>query len=125
MSEYEHVYISPLPAFDLLIQSNHDDVDFEQEYEKVTKYTIEEYDYEIGDEPEDMFSSAYAKIIHLARLAMQEYYFVESEINDQVRADKFIEVYVESDFDQMELPELENENEEDEEMDEGSAIKNG
>lgn len=118
MSEFEHVYISPLPAFDLLIHSNHYDVDFDSEYEKVTKHAVEEYDYEIGDEPAEMLESAYSKVIHLARLAMQEYYFTETVGHDQERADNFIESYVGSDFEQMELPELKIEDEDDEYADE-------
>jgi hypothetical protein len=115
MSEFEHVYISPLPAFDLLIHLNHYDVDFETEYAKVTAHTIEDYDYEIGDEPNGMFDSAYAKVIHLARLAMQEYYFGESKDSDSVRAEKFIEEYIGKDFDAVELPPLADETEDDEE----------
>lgn len=122
MSEFEHVYISPLPAFDLLIHSNHYDVDFDSEYEKVTKHTVEEYDYEIGDEPEEMFESVYSKVIHLARLAMQEYCFSESDGHDQERADKFIGRYVDGDFEQMELPELEIEDDDEYEDEEHEEV---
>ena len=109
MMEYEHVYISPIPTFDLLIHSTCYDVDSDAEYKKVTDNIVEEYDYEVGDEPAEMHSSAFAKVIHLARLALQEYSCGESKIAEYEKAEAFIAKYVDKNIDTMELPELEYE----------------
>jgi len=109
MSEFEHVYVSPLPAFDLLIHSNHYDVEFEHEYEKGTAHVVEDYDYEIGNEPEEMAASSFAKVIHLARLAMQECYSSCTQEEDYAEAQEFIKKYIDKDIEDIELPELENE----------------
>ena len=118
MDVYECIGVSPLPMFDVLMYMMHSDVQFEDEFAKYGANVIEDYDYEIGDEPEEMLESRYAKVIHLARLAMNAYYGNDDETTAFETAAKFIEPYVNEDVDTMELPELlydEGELEEDEE----------
>ena len=53
-----------------------------------------------------MLESRFAKVIHLARLAMNAYYGNDDETTAVQTAAKFIEPYVNKDVDTMELPEL-------------------
>ena len=107
MMSFERVFVSEMPLFDLLIHMNHYDVDMEDEMEKVEESSFEDYDYEIGDEPEELATSEYAKVIHLARLAMQTYYGCDDEKTDAQTAKEFIAPYMDCVLEEMELPELE------------------
>ena len=90
------------------------DVQFEDEFAKYGANVIEDYDYENGDEPEEMLKSKFAKVIHLARLAMQEYMILDDSASEAAAAEKFIEPYVGENIDGMDLPELEEEIDKDE-----------
>ena len=114
MDGFERTTVSAVPMFDILMYMMCYDVDMEGEMKKYTDNIIEDYDYELGDEPEEMFESNYAKVIHLARLAMQEYPALDGSVPEAVAAEQFIEPYVDEDIDEMELPELEEKIDEDE-----------
>lgn len=111
MSEFEKIIVSPMPLFDLLIHMNHYDVEFDTEWEKVTSNTLEDYDYEIGDAPEEeMAQSRFSKVLHLIRVAMQNYYGEDNEETDAETAREFIKPYLGERLENMELPELVEEN---------------
>ncbi len=114
MSEFARIFVSPVPLFDIMIQSNHYDVDSMDEFEKAVTHSIEDYDYEIGDEPEEMEESEFAKAIHLVRVAMQQFYDNEDDEADYYQtAQDFIEPYVDEELEEMELPEIKDEGEDD------------
>ena len=115
MDNFQHTGVSPVPMFDILMHMMHYDVQFDSEHEKYTANVIEDYDYENGDEPDEMYGSRFAKVIHLARLAMQAYTESEDGRPDMQAAMEFIEPYVNRDISEMDLPELEEETDEDEE----------
>ena len=48
-SEFEHIFVSEMPVFDILMLMSLYGVDFDHEFDKVRSHSIEEYDYEIGD----------------------------------------------------------------------------
>ena len=114
MDTFQRIGVSPMPLFDVLIHMTHYDVQFDDEFEKYTANVIEDYDLEIGDEPDDMFASRFAKAIHLARLAMQAYMNLDDRVSETAAAEEFIEPYIGEDIDEMDLPELEEEIDEDE-----------
>lgn len=120
MDGFQRTGISPMPLFDILMHMMRYDVQFEDEFAKYGANVIEDYDYENGDEPEEMLKSKFAKVIHLARLAMQEYMILDDSASEAVAAEKFIKPYVDENIDGMDLPELEDEIDEDdwEELDE-------
>lgn len=106
MSEFERVWVSPVPLFDLLIESNHYDVNFEYEFEKVLKSAVEDYDYEIGNEPEEMKASDFAKVIRLARTAMEQNdCYGNDNLTNFKLAEEFIKEYVDGNFDETDIPE--------------------
>ena len=108
MSDFEKIEVSPMPLFDIMMYMMRSDVDFDSALEKCDTNAIETYDYDIHEAPEnDLAKSRFAKVIHLVRLAMQEYYGKDNEITDAKTARMFIGPYVEGNFDEMELPELE------------------
>lgn len=114
MDGFQRVGVSPIPLFDILIHMMHYDVQFDEEFAKYESNVIEDYDFEIGDEPDEMYESKYAKVIHLARLAMQAYMELDDGGSETAAAEKFIEPYIGEDVDEMDLPELEEEIDEDE-----------
>ena len=114
MDNIQRTGVSPLPLFDVLLHMMHYDVSFDEEFAKYGANVIEDYDYEIGDEPEEMSASRFAKAIHLARLAMQEYFTIGEADSEAAAAERFIKPYVGEDVDGMDLPELEEEIDEDE-----------
>lgn len=118
MSEFERVFVSPIPLFDLLMSSNHYDVDSEAEFEKVTDNALEDYSYELPEMPEEMNKSEFAKVIHLARLAMEQYYGSDDAASVYETAQAFIKDYIDNDLDEMDLPDIEFESGEDEYEDE-------
>ena len=106
MSEFERVWVSPVPLYDLLIEANHYDVDFDNEFDKVEKTALEDYDYEIGYEPEEMYKSEFAKVIRLARTAMEQNdCFSNDNLTNVKAAEEFIKEYVDGNFDEMDIPE--------------------
>ena len=108
MSEFESVYVSPLSIFDILIDVTSAYVDFEKEYQKVKSVSTERYSYEYGKSEDDPKSSRFAKAIHLARLAMQTYY-LQTDQDDDSAIKEFMEAYLDQDVDDIDLPELKNE----------------
>ena len=119
MSEYEHVYVSEYPFFDILMEMNHYDVSFDTEYEKITGKSLEDYDYEMTDEPEEMKESRFYAVIRLARLALNEYRRFSGRENDAVRATTaaaFISDYVGKDIEDIKLPELDFDYDEDDDV---------
>ena len=114
MDGFQRVGVSPMPLFDILIHMMHYDVQFEDEFAKYESNVVEDYDFEIGDEPEEMSESKFAKAIHLARLAMQAYMELDDGASETAAAEAFIEPYIGEDVDKMDLPELEEEFDEDE-----------
>ena len=107
MDGFQRTGVSPMPLFDILMQMMRYDVQFEDEFAKYGANVIEDYDYETGDEPEEMLKSKFAKVIHLARLAMQAYTDLDNKVSEAIAAEAFIESYIGEDVDKMELPELE------------------
>lgn len=105
MSEFEHIFVSDIPVFDILMLMSLYGVDFDHELDKVRSHSIEEYDYEIGDLPEEMEESEFAKALHLARLAMHKYY-VEGvdEEHEAVEAAEFIRPYLDEELEKIDLP---------------------
>lgn len=114
MDGFERVSVCPLPMFDILMYMMRYDVEFENELEKFNKNIIEDYDYELGDEPEEMSRSKFARVIHLARLAMQKYMDLDDPGSETAAAEEFIKPYVDEDIEEVDLPELEEEIDEDE-----------
>ena len=106
MGNFEKIQISPVPLFDILIQLAHYDVESGDELEKCDSNSIEDYDYELGAVPEEMGQSRFAKVIHLIRVAMQEYYGNEDKETDYQTAIEFIAPYIDKDLEELELPEL-------------------
>lgn len=113
MSEFEHIFVSDMPVFDILMLMSLYGVDFDHEFDKVRSHSIEEYDYEIGDFPEDMDESEFAKALQLARLAMHKYY-VEGidEENAAEEAAEFLKDYLEEELENIDLPEIPDEDDE-------------
>ena len=103
----EHVRISEMPLFDILIQMKHRHVNADHEMEKIQNQTIEEYEFHVMDPPGEMAASAFAKVIHLARLAMRSYYFKGPDENDAASAMRFIRSYVGVNLNRLVLPDLE------------------
>lgn len=115
MDNFQRVGVSPMPLFDVLMHMMHYDVQFDDEFAKYESNVIEDYDFEIGEEPEEMSGSRFAKVIHLARLAMQAYIELDTDTESEAEAaEEFIEPYVDEDVDEMDLPELEDDVDEDE-----------
>ena len=104
MMKFEHIFISEMPLYDLLVESSRVDVDFDAEFNKVTESSGEEYSYRISDEPEEMGESAFVKAIHLVRLAMQEHYGNVNPQTDWQTAQDFLRPYVNRDLDEIDLP---------------------
>lgn len=107
MMSFERVFVSEMPLFDIFIHMNHFDVDMEEEMEKVEECSFEDYDYEIGEEPEELGKSVYSKVIHVARVAMQSYYNNDDENTNIQTAQEFITPYIDNELEEIELPELE------------------
>lgn len=78
-------------------------MNFDHELEKINKFAVETYDYEVGYFPEEAGKSPLAKAIHLVRLAMQD---VSSDDCTQEGADAWIKQYVDVELKDIELPEV-------------------
>ena len=112
---FQRIGVSPMPLYDILIHMMHYDVKFDEEFAKYESNVIEDYDFEIGEEPKEMLQSRFAKVIHLARLAMQAYIDLDDDtVSEADAAEEFIEPYADRDVDEMDLPELEDIVDEDE-----------
>ena len=98
-TEFEKIIVSDISFFDDLLSNDYP-------VERIEESSIEVYDYEITDIPEEMEKSEFAKAIQLARLAMEEYYGYEDTKEDVERAQQFIEPYLEKDLENFELPEI-------------------
>ena len=115
MDDFQRIGVSPMPLYDILIHMMHYDVKFDEEFAKYESNVIEDYDFEIGEEPKEMLQSRFAKVIHLARLAMQAYIDLDDDtVSEADAAEEFIEPYADRDVDEMDLPELEDDVDEDE-----------
>ena len=103
---FEHIYISEMPLFDVFKHMHYFSVEFENEYEKITRNAFEEYEFENG-EPNEEIKSEFKKAIQLVRLAMHRYYDegIDEDNEDEEAAD-FIAEYTDGDFDEMDLPEM-------------------
>ena len=115
MDCFQRIGVSPMPLFDILIHMMHYDVKFNEEFPKYESNVIEDYEFEIGDEPEEMLESRFAKAIHLARVAMQAYMSLDGSVPEALAAEEFIKPYIDEDIDDMGLPEIEEEDELEEE----------
>ncbi len=115
MSEFEHIFVTDMPVFDILMRMSLYGIDFEHEFNKVRTHSVEEYDYEIGDLPEELDESEFAKAIQLARLAMHKYY-VEgiNEGNESAEATEFIQEYLDEELESIDLPEIPNQDDDEE-----------
>ena len=115
MSEFEHIFVSDIPVFDILMHMSLYGVDFEHEFNKVQTHSVEDYDYEIGGLPEEMEESEFAKAIQLARLAMHKYY-VEGidEENEAAEVAVFIKEYLDKELESIDLPEIPDKDDEEE-----------
>ncbi len=107
MMEYQKIMVSTMPLFDILIHSNHYDVDFGNEWEKCTSNFKEVYDYEIGGAPEEEIEkSEFFRAIQVVRAAMWEFFGSEEE-DDAEGAKEYISEYVGKKLEEIELPEFE------------------
>ena len=104
MSEYMKLSVSETPIFDLLIESNHFDVDWEDEYQKIQEAMIEEYDFEVNDIPEELEGSEYYEVFKLLNLAMEQAYQPEDPTYEGAQA--FIEDYVGMEISEFKLPDF-------------------
>ena len=103
MEEYMKITVDDFPSFDILMESNHKDVDWEYEYNKL-KHPIEEYDFEIGingELPNEIYSSKFYNAFKLICMAMKEASEMYSYNQDD--ADEWIGEYV---GDNLELSDL-------------------
>ena len=101
MSEYMKVTVSPMPVYDLLIESKHYDVDWATEYDKVASVITEEYDFEISEYDKAMENSVFADALKLVCMAMKEAYKPEDPTYEE--AQKFIDKYVGEELSKYEL----------------------
>lgn len=92
MSEFMKITISPISVYDLLIESNHYDVDWESEYQKVNDVVTEEFDFELNEYDESMNTSEFALVLKLICMAMKEAYKPEDPTYEEAQA--FIEEYI-------------------------------
>ncbi len=114
MMEYERIFVSTMPLFDILIHMNHADVDYSAELAKCTANCVEEYDCVVSDTlQEELDGTDFAKVILLARVAMQDYYEYEDEESDSDTARDYIEPYVGKTLEDMVIPEYAMDDEED------------
>ena len=106
MMEFEYIYVSPLPLFDVLKHMTHWDVNTEEEYNKVTETSIFACECEMEEDLEDMEETEFREAIAFVRYVLQVY--LESELAEDEEyetAQKFIEKYVGEDICQVEIPE--------------------
>ena len=122
--EFEHVYVSEMPMFDLFMYMNRYKADWDYEYSKIQESTIYDCEFTIGEESdEENEQNEFSKLIQLARLAMREYWtsYNPIEATEDSTTD-FAKDYIDEDIDAMELPEVKYEDddfwedEEDEEI---------
>ena len=104
MSEYMKISVSKTPIFDLLIELNHYDVDWEDEYQKIQEAVIEEYDYEINSIPEELEESEFYDAFKLINLAMEQAYKPENPTYEEAQA--FVEKYVGREISEFKLPDF-------------------
>lgn len=108
MSDYVKITVDDYPSFDILIESNHKDVDWESEYDKL-KHPIEEYDFEIGicgKLPDKIYDSKFYNAFKLVCMAMREAY--EMYTFKQSDADEWIKEYVGDDLELFDLCPIED-----------------
>lgn len=108
MEEYMKITVDDFPSFDILMESNHKDVDWEYEYNKL-KHPLEEYDFEIGIDgelPNEIYSSKFYNAFKLVCMAMKEAYEMYSYNQDD--ADEWIGEYVGDDLELFDLCPIED-----------------
>lgn len=109
LMEFEHIFVSPMPLFDVLINMDRMDVDTEEEYNKVSEASIIDFECEIDDELDDLDDleeTEFRKAIEFVRYALQTYFESSlAEDEDYEMAQKFIEAYVGEDILKAEIPE--------------------
>lgn len=112
--EFEHVYVSETPLFDLFMYMNRYKADWEYEYSKVQEATVYDCEFTIGEDDDNNIPNEYSKLIQLARLGMKEYYenYNSVEATEDSAMD-FAKDYIDEDIDTIELPEVKYENDDD------------
>ena len=91
---FEHIYIAPIPLFDLILDAGYYGVDVEMEYEKIQDHTIEEY---LGTRNENYLesrNSMYEKAITLTQNALTDYEKLLEAGEKNLSAKKYIEPYL-------------------------------
>ena len=99
LCEFIRVEISEVSLFDLEIEMNHSNVDFDYELEKVQKLPLETYDTELQEDSysdQTMFSSLFAPAIRLALAALKVY--CSSDTADDEPAENFIGEFIGKDI---------------------------
>lgn len=108
MSDYMKITVDDYPSFDILMESNHKDVDWEAEYDKL-KHPIEEYDFDFGvcgEFPDKIYESRFANGMKLVSMAMEQAY--DMLVLTQRAADEWIKQYVGEDLKYFELSNIED-----------------
>ena len=102
----EHIFVSPLPLFDVLMYIDSMEVDGEEEYNKVCEASIFDWECEMEEDLDDMEETEFRKAIDFVRFALQTY--LESGLADDEAyemAQQFIEKYAGEDIYTIEIPE--------------------
>lgn len=78
------------------------DVDFDSEIAKIDSFTIEQYDHEEDEVPDELYDSRYANGIKLAQMAMLEYCRLPDP--DEASAKAFLANHLDKDVDELDMP---------------------
>ena len=106
LAGFEHIFVSPLPLFDVLKYMDSMDVDSEEEFDKACEASIFDWECGMEEDLDDMEETEFRKAIDFVRFALQTY--LESGLADDEAhemAQKFIEKYVGEDIFTIEIPE--------------------
>ena len=105
MDQYEHIYVSPVSLYDLMICSNCDAVDFDATCEIIEKLATEDYDHNACEdfEPAEAFQkSKFQAAINFARFAMKACYGPDDPTYEG--AQKFIADYLDQEVEDLPIP---------------------
>ncbi len=106
LAGFEHIFVSPLPLFDVLMYMDSMEVDGEEEYNKVCEASIFDWECGMEEDLDDMEETEFRKAIDFVRFALQTY--LESGLSDDEAyemAQQFIEKYAGEDIYTIEIPE--------------------
>ena len=105
--EFEKIQIATHSLFDQVIyaMSSNGDIDYETVLDDANNSCIENYDYEIGDEPDEMFKSVFSKAIQLSRVAVNNYSERDTSKTFEETAEDFISDYLRKDLETLTIPE--------------------